>query len=59
MAKTTDLKSVQAALDRAATKAVSGSKDARSGRFDSGDSGKTVRSAAASALNQKVGAKRK
>lgn len=43
MEKTTDLKSVQAALDRAATKAVSGPKDARSGRFVSNESGKTAR----------------
>jgi hypothetical protein len=52
MAKTTDLKSVQAALDRAATKAVSGPKDARSGRFVSSDS-KATRSVAASALSQR------
>ncbi len=48
MAKTTDLKSVQAALDRAATKAVSGPKEARAGRFVSNENGKTVRSVAAS-----------
>jgi len=52
MAKTTDLKSVQAALDRAATKGVSGTKDARSGRFVSSESGKAVRSVAASVLSQ-------
>jgi hypothetical protein len=51
MAKTTDLKSVQAALDRAATKAVSGPKDARAGRFASSESGKAPRSVAASALS--------
>jgi len=52
MAKTTDLKSVQAALDRAATKAVSGPKDARAGRFVSNESGKTARTDARSALPQ-------
>jgi hypothetical protein len=53
MAKTTDLRSVQAALDRAAAKSVSGSKDARSGRFVTTDvAKKTPRSVAGSVLSQ-------
>ncbi|HRO02935.1 MAG TPA: hypothetical protein PLS69_04960 [Terricaulis sp.] len=50
MAKTTDLKSVQAALDRAAEKAVHGPRAARSGRFVVS---KTAKQAAASALTQR------
>jgi hypothetical protein len=42
MAEKTDLKRVQAALDRAAEKSVSGPKEARSGRFVTGDAAKTT-----------------
>jgi hypothetical protein len=53
MAKKTDLKSVQAALDRAAIKSVGGDRDARSGQFITSKSAKTSpRTVAASALSQ-------
>ena len=42
MADKTDLRRVQAALDRAADKSVSGPKEARSGRFVTGDVAKTT-----------------
>ncbi len=54
MAEKTDLRKVQAALDRAAKNAVSGPEDARAGRFAPGP----AKSVAASALSQQA-AKRK
>jgi hypothetical protein len=48
MAEKTDLRKVQAALDRAAETAVSGPKEARAGRFTP----QSVKSVAASALTQ-------
>lgn len=51
MPEKTDLRKVQAALDRAAKNAVSGPKEARAGRFVPVDGAKaTVRAVAASSL---------
>jgi hypothetical protein len=53
MAERTDLKKVQAALDRAAKKSVSGPKEARAGRFAQSDSAKPApRTISASAMSQ-------
>lgn len=53
MAEKTDLRKVQAALDRAAKNAVSGPKEARAGRFGSTEAAKpTPKTLAASVLTQ-------
>lgn len=52
MAKKTDLKGVQAALDRAAQKAVDGPRDARAGRFVAARN-TSVKSVAASTLSER------